>query len=82
MTQLQCGTVQFLPTLLNLTAGQFAITGQIFRTHIGINTVGELISKTEEELLNLKNFGKKSYDEIQEKLKEVGLSFASEGTKQ
>lgn len=39
-----------------------------------INTLGELVQKTEEELLSYKNFGKKSLDEIKEKLKEMDLS--------
>jgi DNA-directed RNA polymerase subunit alpha len=39
-----------------------------------IKTIGELVSKSEEELLNFKNFGKKSLDEIVERLKELGLS--------
>jgi len=40
----------------------------------GIQTVGDLVSKTEAELLNVPNFGKKSIDEVQEKLLERGLS--------
>jgi DNA-directed RNA polymerase subunit alpha len=38
-----------------------------------IRTLGELLSKTEEELLGYKNFGQKSLDEIREKLKEMNL---------
>jgi DNA-directed RNA polymerase subunit alpha len=39
-----------------------------------IRTIGELVSKSEDELLSYKNFGKKSLDEIRERLKEMGLS--------
>jgi DNA-directed RNA polymerase subunit alpha len=39
----------------------------------GIRTIGELVSKTEADLLSVKNFGKKSLDEIKDKLKEMGL---------
>ncbi|MDE1975815.1 MAG: DNA-directed RNA polymerase subunit alpha [Elusimicrobia bacterium] len=39
-----------------------------------IHTVGELVAKREEELLSMKNFGKKSLDEIKERLKDMGLS--------
>ncbi|MFW6264500.1 MAG: DNA-directed RNA polymerase subunit alpha [Bacillota bacterium] len=39
----------------------------------GINTVGELTSKTEEDLIKVRNLGKKSLVEIREKLKELGL---------
>lgn len=39
-----------------------------------IKTIGELVSKTEEDLMAIKNFGDKSLEEIKEKLKEIGLS--------
>lgn len=39
-----------------------------------IKTIGELVGKSEDELLAYKNFGKKSLDEIRERLKEMGLS--------
>jgi len=38
-----------------------------------VNTVGELLNKTEEDLLNITNFGQKSLDEVKEKLDERGL---------
>lgn len=43
----------------------------------GITTVGELISKKPKELLKLRNFGQKSYHEIEEKLQNIGLSLAA-----
>lgn len=39
-----------------------------------INSVGELLSKTEDDLLNITNFGQKSLDEVKAKLDERGLS--------
>jgi DNA-directed RNA polymerase subunit alpha len=39
-----------------------------------IRTIGELVSKRDEELLAVKNFGKKSLDEIKDRLKDMGLS--------
>jgi DNA-directed RNA polymerase subunit alpha len=39
-----------------------------------INTVGELLTKTEDDLLNITNFGQKSLDEVKEKLDERGLT--------
>jgi DNA-directed RNA polymerase subunit alpha len=39
-----------------------------------INTVGELLMRSEEDLLNITNFGQKSLDEIKVKLDERGLS--------
>jgi DNA-directed RNA polymerase subunit alpha len=40
----------------------------------GINTVGELIQKTAEEMMKVRNLGKKSLEEVDEKLKSLGLS--------
>jgi DNA-directed RNA polymerase subunit alpha len=39
-----------------------------------VNTVGELLLKSEDDLLAITNFGQKSLDEIMEKLDERGLS--------
>ena len=39
-----------------------------------INTVDELINNTEIDLLKIQNFGRKSLDEVKEKLKEMNLS--------
>ena len=39
-----------------------------------INTIGELLTKTEDDLLNITNFGQKSLDEVKQKLDERGLS--------
>jgi DNA-directed RNA polymerase subunit alpha len=39
-----------------------------------INSIGELLGKTEEDLLNITNFGQKSLDEVKQKLDERGLS--------
>ena len=38
-----------------------------------IATVGQLMTKKEEELLSLRNFGHKSLDEIKQKLVEKGF---------
>jgi len=38
-----------------------------------ITTVGQLLTKKEDELLSLRNFGRKSLDEIKEKLVEKGF---------
>lgn len=40
----------------------------------GINLIGELVQKTEAEMLKTKNFGRKSLNEIKEVLAEQGLS--------
>jgi DNA-directed RNA polymerase subunit alpha len=41
----------------------------------GINLIGELVMKTEAEMLKTKNFGRKSLNEIKEILQESGLGF-------
>jgi DNA-directed RNA polymerase subunit alpha len=40
----------------------------------GVTTIGELIQKSESDLLDIRNFGAKSIDEVREKLAELGLS--------
>lgn len=40
----------------------------------GINTVEELTQKTEEDMMKVRNLGKKSLEEVQKKLAELGLS--------
>ena len=40
----------------------------------GINTVEELTSKTTEDMMKVRNLGRKSLDEVLNKLKELGLS--------
>ncbi|HHW54456.1 MAG: DNA-directed RNA polymerase subunit alpha [bacterium] len=40
----------------------------------GINNVSELIQKTEEDMLKVRNLGKKSLEEVQTKLASLGLS--------
>ena len=40
-----------------------------------INTVEELISKTQDEMMKVRNLGRKSLDEVVAKLNELGLSF-------
>ena len=42
-----------------------------------VQTVGELVEKTEDDLLNITNFGQKSLEEVVAKLDELGLSLRS-----
>jgi DNA-directed RNA polymerase subunit alpha len=41
----------------------------------GINTVEELIQRTEEDMMKVRNLGRKSLEEVDNKLKELGLEF-------
>ncbi|NLY37683.1 MAG: DNA-directed RNA polymerase subunit alpha [Firmicutes bacterium] len=45
----------------------------------GINTVGELVRKTEEEMMKVRNLGKKSLEEVDQKLRELGFSLSKGG---
>lgn len=40
-----------------------------------IQTVEELVNKTEEDLMKVRNLGKKSFKEVKDKVEELGLSF-------
>lgn len=40
----------------------------------GINTIGELVSRSAEEMMKVRNLGRKSLDEVEEKLARFGLS--------
>ena len=40
----------------------------------GIHSVGELVGRSEADLLDIRNFGAKSIDEVKEKLAEMGLA--------
>ena len=40
----------------------------------GINTVGELINKTEDDMMKVRNLGKKSLEEVQQKLEELNFA--------
>ena len=43
-----------------------------------ISTVEDLISKSESEMMKVRNLGKKSFDEVTAKLHSLGLDFAQE----
>ncbi len=44
----------------------------------GINTVQDLISRTEADMMKVRNLGRKSLDEVMQKLENMGLSLAHE----
>ena len=65
------GTVNYL----NIPAIK---TGLQHLEKVGINTVGELLRRTGDELLECKNFGVTSLNEVREKLKAHGLKLRGE----
>ena len=48
----------------------------------GVSTVGDLSAMTKEELTRVRNFGKRNYDEILEKLDNIGISLTPEDAKE
>lgn len=44
----------------------------------GINTVEDLTSKSEDEMMKVRNLGKKSFDEVREKLQSLGFDLSSD----
>jgi DNA-directed RNA polymerase subunit alpha len=44
----------------------------------GINTVQDLVNKTENEMMKIRNLGKKSFKEVIDKVKEMNLSFRND----
>jgi DNA-directed RNA polymerase subunit alpha len=44
----------------------------------GINSLGDLVQKSEAELMDIRNFGQKSIDEVKGKLEEYGLTLREE----
>jgi DNA-directed RNA polymerase, alpha subunit/40 kD subunit len=67
--------VPTLNNLLNMTIEEMDLSGRAYNClkNAGINYVGQLVQKTETELLKLRSFGKKSLDEIIEKLSKLNL---------
>uniref|UniRef100_A0A7V4N4U0 DNA-directed RNA polymerase subunit alpha n=1 Tax=Thermodesulfobacterium geofontis TaxID=1295609 RepID=A0A7V4N4U0_9BACT len=61
--------------LLNMSIEEMDLSGRAYNClkNAGINYVGQLVQKTETELLKLRSFGKKSLDEIIEKLSKLNL---------
>jgi len=60
---------------LNMTIDELGLSGRALNClkSAGINYVGELVQKTESELMKIRSFGKKSLDEVVEKLKQYNL---------
>ncbi|MDD2496587.1 MAG: DNA-directed RNA polymerase subunit alpha [Desulfitobacteriaceae bacterium] len=62
--------------LLELTIEELDLSVRSYNClkRAGINTAQELIQKTEEDMMKVRNLGKKSLEEVQEKLDALGLS--------
>ncbi len=67
---------QKLKKLLNMSVNEIELSVRAANclNNANITTVGQLAQKTEQEMLKYRNFGKKSLNEIKEKLSGLGLS--------
>ncbi|MFW5882874.1 MAG: DNA-directed RNA polymerase subunit alpha [Verrucomicrobiota bacterium] len=65
-----------LRKLLNMSVNEIELSVRAANclNNANITTVGELAMKSEQEMLKYRNFGKKSLNEIKDKLEELGLS--------
>src|SRR5271155_3174990 len=65
-----------LKKLLNMSVNEIELSVRAANclNNANITTVGQLAMKTEQEMLKYRNFGKKSLNEIKEKLEALGLS--------
>ncbi len=68
------------PPALKLTIEELDLSVRSFNClkRANINTVRDLINKTPEEMMKVRNMGKKSLDEVQNKLAMLGLALATE----
>jgi DNA-directed RNA polymerase subunit alpha len=58
---------------LPITELNLSVRARKCTTKLGINTIGDLVRRTAEDLLECKNFGVTSLNEVREKLSEKGL---------
>jgi len=66
--------------ILETTVEELEFTVRSFNClkRAGINTVEDLVSKSEEDMMKIRNMGRKSIDEVIEKLEAMGLSLAKD----
>ena len=71
-------------TVLDMTIEELDLSVRSFNClkRANINTVADLISKTEDEMMKVRNLGRKSLEEVIGKLEAMGLSLADEENNQ
>lgn len=64
--------------LFNLTIEELDLSVRSFNClkRAGINTVSDIVSRSEEDMMKVRNLGKKSLDEVLNKIKSMGFSFS------
>ena len=67
-------------TVLKMTIEELDLSVRSFNClkRANINTVEDLVNKTQEEMIKVRNLGRKSLEEVEHKLTMMGLSLASE----
>ena len=62
------------PTTVSIDDLDLSVRSNNCLRRAGINTVGDLVQKTEEDMMKVRNLGRKSLDEVKKKLSDMGLS--------
>ena len=67
---------QAVTTVLSMTIEELDFSVRSFNClkRAGINTVEDLISKTEDDMMKVRNLGRKSLEEVINKLESLGLA--------
>jgi DNA-directed RNA polymerase subunit alpha len=66
--------------LLKMTIEELDLSVRSFNClkRANINTVEDLVSKTQDEMIKVRNLGRKSLEEVEHKLNQLGLHLADE----
>ena len=66
--------------LMSITIEELDLSVRSFNClkRANINTVGDLVSKTQEEMIKVRNLGRKSLEEVEHKLNQMGLHLADD----
>ena len=59
-------------------AGPAGISASLYLKRANINTLQDLTQKSENEMMKIRNLGKKSLKEVIDKVKEMGFSFRND----
>ena len=54
---------------------EFSVRSQNCLKRAGIHTVADIVNKSEQDMIKVRNLGKKSLDEVMNKIAELGLEF-------
>jgi DNA-directed RNA polymerase subunit alpha len=66
--------------ILNTTIEDLDLSVRSFNClkRAGISVVGDLVARSEEDMMKVRNLGRKSLEEVKKKLEEYGLSFKAD----